>query len=478
MGAFLTACLIPSLGMLFHPGQQTAANQVLAPPPALRGEDGALNPDVLQETTDYLADHFAFRQELITANAALTSAVFHTSAEDKVLLGRDGWLFYRETLDDCLRAHPLTDRQLCAAARTLALMQEYAQSRGAQLLFTVAPNKATLYPQYLPRPVQPLSEESDLDRLVPLLEEEGVAYADLFAPFQAESSVLYFRRDSHWNTQGAALAQQVLLQALGKEFTPFRGTECRAAEGHRGDLYEMLYPTGTGLDRDVRFDRPFTFSYARQPRGPDDQRIETSHAAKTGGLLMFRDSFGNSLYPFLAEEYGSALFSRSMPYQLTLLDQCGADTVLVELVERNLDYLSTRAPVFPAPERLFTGGTPPSGEGTVRLTASDVSPLAGFTRLEGLLTGPVDDGSPIYVQLGDRLYEASPVGMDWSEGSPFVLYVPQDGPQRGRVLYLQGGELRALIPEPERLPSTSEASRPSPSPDAVQINYFGRNDVG
>lgn len=478
MGAFLTACLIPSLGMLVCPGQQTAANQLLAPPPALTLGDGSPNPEVLQEATDYIADHFAFRQELITANAALTAAVFRLSAEDKVLLGRDGWLFYRETLDDCLRAHPLTDRQLCAAARTLGLMQEYTQSRGGRLLFTVAPNKATLYPQYLPRTVQPLAESSDLDRLLPLLEEQGVAYADLFGPFQGEPSALYFRRDSHWNAQGAALAQQVLLRALGKEFIPFWGTEYRTVENHRGDLYEMLYPTGTGLDRDVQFDRPFTFSHTRQPRGPDDQRIETSHEAKTGSLLMFRDSFGNSLYPFLAEEYGSALFSRSMPYQLTLLDQCKADTVLIELVERNLDYLSTRAPVFPAPERLLTGGTPPQGRGTVSLTPSDANPLAGFTRLEGLITGPVDDSSPVYVQLGDRLYEASPVGMDWSEGSPFVLYVPQDGPQRGRVLYLQEGELCALIPEPEQLPGAPEAPSGPFSPGAVQINYFGRNDFG
>ena len=444
MGAFLAACLIPSVGMVVLPERKGAANQVLAPPPKLMTEEGGLNPQVLQETTDYIADHFAFRQELITANAALDAALFRVSAEEKVLLGREGWLFYRETLDDWLHTRPMTQRQLCAAARTLGLMQEYAQDRGARFLFAVVPNKATLYPQYLPYAGQPLEGEGDLDRLLPLLEGEGVPEAGLREAFQAQDGVLYFRLDSHWTAQGAALAQQTLLSALDREFIPFWGTASRSVQTHRGDLYEMLYPTGKELDWDVEYQRPFTFTYTRPFRSPEDQRIETQCAGKTGTLLMFRDSFGNNLHPFLAEEFGQAVFSRSMPYRLTLLEETGADTVVVELVERNLDYLAFNPPVFPAPERLLSG-TPPEGEGWGTLAPSEASPLEGYVRLEGLLTGPIDPDSPIYVQLDGTLYEASPGGAGWEEGVPFTLYVPQDAPREGgSVLCFQDGALCAL----------------------------------
>lgn len=463
MGAFLTVCMVPSVGMLFYPERKPAANQILAPPPSLAEEDGRFNTAVLQETSDYLSDHFAFRQELITAHSALMAKMFQVSTEDKVLLGKEGWLFYRETVAGHLRKSPLSEDQLRASARALALMAEYARSRGASLSFTSAPNKATLYPQYLPNLGQPLPGESDLERLIPLLEEKGVDYIDLLDPLRqaAQSESLYFRLDSHWNAQGAALAQERLLTALGKEFISFRQSASRPVQTHRGDLYEMLYPAGTSLDWDFQFERPFAFSYVRQPRGPEDQRIETTRPEKSGSLLMFRDSFGNHLYPLMAEEYSSALFSRSMPYQMTLLDQCGADTVVIELVERNLSYLATQAPVLPAPERQLTGGSPPMGRGSVRLSTSDASPLEGYTRLEGVLTGEVDCGSPIYVQLGGRLYEASPVGKNWQDGHPFVLYIPQDGPQRGEVLYLQGGQLHALIPQPEnpfRHPSSLQST--------------------
>lgn len=66
---------------------------------------------------------------------------------------------------------------------------------------------------------------------------------------------------------------------------------------------------------------------------------------------MFRDSFGNDLYPFFAGEYGYAEFSRVVPYRLFLLEENPCDTVIIELVERNLSTLLTAAPMFLAPQR-------------------------------------------------------------------------------------------------------------------------------
>lgn len=448
MGAFLCACLIPSVGMLVLPEEPAAANQTLAQPPSLTTEDGELNPQVLDEATDYIADHFALRQRLITANAALESAVFQTSAQDSVLMGKDGWLFYRETLDDYLHTDPLTERELFGAARTLALLSEYAQSRGASLTFTVAPNKASLYPQYLPYVGRPLEGADDIDRLIPLLEEQGVAYADLFSPFREREEVLYHTTDSHWTRRGAALAHDALVQALGLENrTKWFTQPGQIGKTHRGDLYEMVYPTGSALEDEVEFDQPFAFTYVRPIRGPEDQRIQTENSKKTGSLLMFRDSFGNALYPFMAEEFGQAAFSRSMPYQMALLEETGADTVVIELVERNLNYLVDNPPIFPAPLRQLTG-EPAVGAASARIAALEDASLEshlrleGHVRLEGVLSGPVDQDSPIYVQLGDALYESSPGGAGEDGEYPFTLYVP-GGPALDdvRVLYLLDGQV-------------------------------------
>lgn len=69
--AFLSLCLIPAAGMLVLPKQQAAGNEHLTPKPSLWNAQTGWNAEFLGDLTDYVADHFGFRQELVTANAAL-----------------------------------------------------------------------------------------------------------------------------------------------------------------------------------------------------------------------------------------------------------------------------------------------------------------------------------------------------------------------------------------------------------------------
>ena len=59
---------------------------------------------------------------------------------------RTGGSFTRRRWRDYTGADALTDRQVWAIARSLQLAQEYVESKGGSFLFTVAPNKLSLYP--------------------------------------------------------------------------------------------------------------------------------------------------------------------------------------------------------------------------------------------------------------------------------------------------------------------------------------------
>lgn len=146
---FLAVCLVPGLGLLLTGGADAAANEILPAAPVIAA-DGDFNPDFLAETADYVNGRFSFRLEGITAWAKLNAALFRTSTAENVLLGRDGWLFYAPTIHDYTGDAPMTARELYCAARTLYLLQEYAENRGGDFLFTAAPNKNTLYPEYMP----------------------------------------------------------------------------------------------------------------------------------------------------------------------------------------------------------------------------------------------------------------------------------------------------------------------------------------
>lgn len=415
---FLLLCAVPLLAMPILGPSQAAANEVLASRPVLLGGNG-LNFHYLSDLSDYIGDRFAFRQELVSANAALTASMLGESPAASIVLGRDGWLYYADTLDDYMGGSVMSDRELFRAARTLALAREYAESQGARFLFTIAPNKNTLYPSHMPERYPAARQPGNRALLAPLLARQGVPYCDLYAVLSREAGPVYYKTDSHWDGYGSALACDAIVKALGG--TSALASEPFTLEGHRGDLYEMLYPAGTELEQGRVLARPRTFSYTGAFRAADDLSIQTKSEGEMGSLLMFRDSFGNLLHADLAESFSRAVFLRTSAMRLDLLD--GAETVIFELVERNLPQLLTSAPVMPAPVRAFT---PPADSIPARAewTKRPCEELPGLVCYTGTISSPapLDEDSPVYAELDGVVYEASlaaPAGQD------FTLYAPE-----------------------------------------------------
>ena len=433
---FCALCLVPFLGMLLFGPSQAGSNEVLSKKPSLLEKSGGVNRDYLSELSAWFGDHFALRQGMITANAAMTAAVFQESAADNVILGRNGWLYYGDTLADFEGAAPMTERQLWCAAHTLALMQEYAASKGCAFLFTVAPNKNTLYPDAMPDRYEASAAASNLDRLTAVLAEEGVSYCDLLSVLAREETPVYYKTDSHWTGYGSALAHDALLAALGRE-THLAEEDFRMTP-HLGDLYEMLYPAGRKTEDGLTLRRDRTFSYVGTVRGPDDLTIQTTAEDRTGSLLMFRDSFGNTLHADLAEDFGAALFSRSMPYDLTLLDQTQADTLMVEIVERNLVNLAEKPPVMPGlvRELEIPVETVPA---QVQVESAE-SLIAGCVHYSATLEADqIDPNSPVWLVLDGTVYEAVPTASGFSLHGPAAEQIS--------VLVRSGGRL-VLLEEP------------------------------
>ena len=184
----------------------------------------------------------------------------------------------------------------------------------------------------------------------------------------------------------------------------------------------MAYPAGTELEPDAVFEKGFTFTYPNGLRSAEDITIRTQNPDAGGSLLLFRDSFGNALYPFLAQRYGAACISRAMPYNLTYLEREQADTLVIELVERNLRWLVERPTRMPAPVRQVDQSWQP-GDFAASAVCTEAAGLEGYVEVTGSIRCPgLDPDSPIYLQGADGLvYEATPAG----EGEePFTLYLP------------------------------------------------------
>ena len=398
---FLLLSLLPAAGMLLSGQSVSAANETLSQPPKLLNPAGKVNLSVLKDTTDYIADHFFLRNELVNAWAALNAAVFKTSSEEQVLLGSDGWLYYASTLDDYM-GRGMSDTELKRAASNLALIQESVESRGAKFIFTIAPNKNSLYPAQMPAFVPSAHETANVERILPYFASAGIHYRDLFSVFRERGEVLYYKTDSHWTDLGAALAADSIMDAFGKHVA-YYGKEFSLSSEHRGDLYEMLFPTGKGTETAQSY-ADFSYSAEGNPNGGNAMRIETANEGAEGTLLCWRDSFGISLYPYLADSFGRALFLRSSSYDLTEIEALQADHVLIELVERNLDWLIRNVPVMAAPQRKVELTNAVFSDQIVHADAKTDS-KHDLVYVSGELVFPYDGGA-VYLCAGEASYEA------------------------------------------------------------------------
>lgn len=423
VAVFFAASLILSLGILFAGPSQAGANEQLSKPPVFLDDDGAYNPDFLSDAATWVGDHFFLRQELITLDNQLTAVCLHTSGAADVILGRDGWLYYDSTMDNYTGQNLMTQRELYSAATNLELMANYCREQGKQFLFVIAPNKNSLYDEAMPN-TGIADPRRDADNLHKELTARQVSYVDLFALFDSQDETLYFAHDSHWNSKGAALAADAINGAFGSPSQYF-SDPFAAAVPHQGDLYEMLYPAGQDPEQDPVYGGKLNFTYAGAATKADSITLKTEGSGE-GPLLAYRDSFGNLLYPYLADSFSSATFSRSTRYDLT---QPG-DFVLIELVERNLRYLITNLPVMPAPERVQTLPQTISGVASF-ITAKGPK---GYMQIKGTLPATADADSRVYLVCGEKTYEAF-----LTENNSYGGYIPAEETAE-KLLFTQNGQ--------------------------------------
>ncbi len=436
---FFLACCLPAAGMAVLGPSGPGSNEILAGPPQPVTPEGQPNLRFLSDAAEYFSDHFAFRQELITADARLKAQVFATSAQPDVALGQEGWLFYGETIDDYTGADTMSPRQVYCVASALRQAQDYVLGKGRGFTFTIAPNKISLYPEkYHPKIQRAPATAADL--VQDCLNEYVVSYTDLFQPIGAYEDCLYRQLDSHWTNQGAALAHDLLLDSLG-----LPGEKAMEKPGRletrclKGDLYDMLYPAAQEtLDSQFCFDQALDFQYTTPIRGEDDLRIETSSDGENAPLLMFRDSFGNALHSLMAESFSKALFSRAMPYNLGLMEEISAQYVVVEIVERNLPLLAQAPFLMPAPQAEAPEYS--LAEEKAGGTAGPGGNLRGYQKIEGRVEAACDWDSPIYLKIGAEAFQAMPTSNGDGQAA-FTAYVPDSLELEGaEVIYRQNGQ--------------------------------------
>ena len=350
--ACLTLCLIPFVGMFFFPTTETTENRPIAAAPKLLTEDGSFNANYFSDFETYFNEHMALRNRLVSTDAKIQKEFFAESNVSGVIVGTKGWLYYASTLDDYLGKSVMSERELYNLAHNFLMIQEYVEGKNVPFALMIPPNKNTLYGENMPYHASYLiNQDHNAKLLAPLLSEKGVNYLNLFEMFETQEEVLYLKRDSHWNTKGACLAYNGIMDMLALKHEDYSSTEPVLEKNDNGDLNKMLYSFYGELEEDYVYDMADDYTYANNAKSVEDGWIITENKNGSGTLLMFRDSFANTLIPFLSNEFQVAYYSKGEPNALErYMEEYDPSCVVIEIVERNIANYLNNPPILTAVE--------------------------------------------------------------------------------------------------------------------------------
>ena len=277
------------------------------------------------------------RYRMINLNTSisklLTGGTYMESNE--VLLGKDGWLFYKATGDgtplyDYMGINHFSEEELAKVYDNLVAIGDGISARGMDVIFMTVPNKEQVYSEYMPDTVDKINDKSRLDELTEYIESKGGLIADRYGYVDTSKVLrayrdtypLFYRTDTHWTECGSYLALMELRRAMDQRVTPIDEVVFTDKGGFVGDLAKI--------------------SGSRDEYSDVNPVIDASSinddSTKDQVMLIIGDSFGDAMIHSAKHFYKEVYWVRLKEYT-DELDRYEPDVVVVECVERYLSDL-------------------------------------------------------------------------------------------------------------------------------------------
>jgi len=296
----------------------------------------------------YFNDCFGFRDTLIYWHNYVTFFWLGSSPSEKVIVGKQGWLFYNDPslLLDYRRRHPFPQSRLDLMERYLTLLKRWTDERGINLMFLIPPNKHSVYPEFMPDHITRGNETPNRIAFVKLCSQLDVTVADLSDTILTakKREQVYYRFDTHWNHAGLYEAYRQSMTLLAKSypdlsFQPKRLFSEHAKKRGPNDLAALM-GLGDDLTESCVDLVPPNAAKTRlthsQGKGIGSRYIYETHNEKLPRAMFCGDSFGMGLVPFLNRHFRRFTVVWSYNFEPGKIEEEQPDLVMYEFLERFL----------------------------------------------------------------------------------------------------------------------------------------------
>lgn len=311
------------------------------------------NGSFFESITDFYSDHFPFRDKLISLKAISELALFK-GENNGIIFGKKGYLIPDGEYED-----------YTLAQKNLFAISQYREKTNA--IISIAPRSVDVMTSALPQGYQ--GKHKELQNILNTNMPDHVSLLKTLKSSADNSEYVWYKTDHHWTTDGAYLAYTELSGALG--FTPypkeyfdivsvsedFLGTshsksgalskDADKIKLYRYDEDENVRVTVAESEETIPlydFDKLSTKDKYAVFLGDNYSRLHITDGTKDKPrMLLIKDSYANSLIPFLALHYELDVIDPRY-YEKSLSDASeNADVILILL---GIDTIATTPLTF------------------------------------------------------------------------------------------------------------------------------------
>lgn len=355
VAAFVLLLIMPSIIFSFlgnHLDKTNYEQRQKAEKPVLTKESLKDYPRAFEA---YYNDNMAFRTQMIEINSLLNYHLFKDVPGSKVIIGKDGWLFYNphgtdgNPIADFTGKNLYTQAQLQEMADNLLSVRDSLLAQGKEFIIYIAPNKECIYGEdFLPFNYAKSETDTTADQVVRYL-QENTDLTIVYPKAALQSAIetypeysFYHKTDTHWNALGSYIGANELLKELNIPMPDLDSVKITQDGKIAGDLAKMM-----SLSKHMQYDSNYTVTgYAKENQVSAamlGERENILSYSTTGmfpqSLFVIHDSFAEAMIPYLSSQVNNNVFVHYLTYTPDLLAQFPSDIVVLQTVERYIFQL-------------------------------------------------------------------------------------------------------------------------------------------
>lgn len=326
--------------------------------------------DFPKEYDNYYNDNHNFRGELLVLNSFFKRNVLNISPVSDITEGKDGWLFRTKYIEPYINSRLFNNIELDSFALIFNERSDWLQRKGIKQYFVIVPNKAQIYPEYLPDDTKIINSISKTDQFIEAIDTinniDVIYLKKIFLSEKENPSFdydLYYKTDQHWNEYGALVGMKEIIDNIRIDFPDVRkvnlenfkidtsyveGMDLAKTILQHNNVKELKLEVKSKTPKlsmyvnIVKYNVPVEFPY----KSIYQQYFKTNNDSLPK-ILVIRDSFSSTLKWKLPESFSESTFIwDTWCYELNkpIVENEKPDIFVTIIIESNLPYIIYKHP--------------------------------------------------------------------------------------------------------------------------------------